>query len=63
MITQVFRSVADPGPASVAPALQVAYELHAPAATRAPEPATGRTPVRRTARRRTTARAQPTVRG
>ena len=62
MITQVSRTVADTDPASVALALEVAYELHAPAAARAPELATGRATAHRT-RRRTAARAQPTVRG
>ncbi|MEU9730908.1 hypothetical protein [Streptomyces sp. NPDC048002] len=58
MIKQVSRTAADTDPASFALALEVAYELHAPAA-RAPELATGpvgRTTARR-ARRRTTARA------
>ncbi|CCK29171.1 hypothetical protein BN159_4792 [Streptomyces davaonensis JCM 4913] len=56
MIKQVSRTVADTDPASFALALEVAYELHAPAA-RAPELATGRTTARRRARGRTTARA------
>ncbi|MBC2904059.1 hypothetical protein [Streptomyces cupreus] len=55
MIKQVSHTATDTDPARFALALEVAYELHAPAA-RAPELATGRATARR-ARRRTTARA------
>ncbi|MGW5637662.1 hypothetical protein [Streptomyces sp. NPDC003832] len=59
MIKQVSRTVADTDPAGFALALEVAYELHAPAApaARAPELATGRTAARRRTRGRTAARA------
>ncbi|MBD0840418.1 hypothetical protein [Streptomyces sp. TRM68416] len=57
MIKQVSHTVADPDPASLALALEVAYELHAPVTSRAPELATGRPTARSRTRRRTTARA------
>ncbi|MFF3347232.1 hypothetical protein [Streptomyces sp. NPDC002779] len=57
MIKQVSHPApADTDPARFAAALEVAYELHAPAPPRAPELATGRTTTRR-AHRRTPARA------
>jgi hypothetical protein len=57
MIEQVSHpAAADTDPARFTLALEVAYELHAPAPPRAPEPATGRTTTRR-AHRRTLARA------
>ncbi|MGW0912083.1 hypothetical protein ACWD1Z_10080 [Streptomyces sp. NPDC002784] len=57
MIKQVsHRAAADTDPARFTLALEVAYELHAPAPPRAAELATGRTATRR-AHRRTPARA------
>ncbi|WP_282702893.1 hypothetical protein [Streptomyces sp. CC219B] len=57
MIKQVSHAIADADPASLALALEVAYELHAPVTTRAPELVTGRPTARSRTRRRTTARA------
>ncbi|WP_328872288.1 hypothetical protein OHT76_20395 [Streptomyces sp. NBC_00287] len=56
MIKQISHTVTDTDPARFTLALEVAYELHAPVSSRAPELATGGATGRR-ARRRTTARA------
>ncbi|MGW7302016.1 MULTISPECIES: hypothetical protein [unclassified Streptomyces] len=58
MITQVRRTATDTDPASFAAALEVAYELHRPTATRAPELATGRGTATAAARRRNRGRGR-----